>query len=132
MSHAATPLPIPERALLRWAARNDVFVILLLLGIVASLISPSFLTNANLGNLLTQSSLLGILAIGQFMVVVAGGFDLSVAAVMALSSVLLAQNVALGFAPSALLAILAGAGCGLFNGLVITIGRVQPLIATLA
>ncbi len=132
MSHADTPLQIPERALLRWAARNDVFVILLLFGLLAALLSPSFLTTANLGNILTQSALLGILSIGQFMVVVAGGFDLSVAAVMALSSVLLAHNVALGFGPSALLAVLAGAGCGLFNGLVVTIGRVQPLIATLA
>jgi ribose/xylose/arabinose/galactoside ABC-type transport system permease subunit len=48
-----------------------------------------FLTWLNLGNLLSQSAMLGILSIGQFLVVVVGGFDLSVAAVMAFSSVLI-------------------------------------------
>lgn len=113
-------------------ARNDVFVILAILALLASLVSPAFLTGGNLSNLLTQSSLLGILAIGQFMVVVIGGFDLSVAAVMALSSVVLASSMSLGFVPAAGLAILTGTGCGLFNGLVVAKGRVQPLIATLA
>jgi ribose/xylose/arabinose/galactoside ABC-type transport system permease subunit len=113
-------------------ARNDVFVILAILTVLASLVSPAFLTTGNLSNLLTQSSLLGILAIGQFMVVVVGGFDLSVAAVMALSSVVLASSMTLGLVPAAGLAILTGLGCGLFNGLVVTKGRVQPLIATLA
>jgi ribose/xylose/arabinose/galactoside ABC-type transport system permease subunit len=113
-------------------ARNDVFLIFIGLAVVASLVSPAFLTVDNIGNLLTQSALLGILSIGQFLVVVVGGFDLSVAAVMALASVLLARNVSLGFAAAALLAIATGGACGLVNGLVVTKGRVQPLIATLA
>ncbi|HEY1942823.1 MAG TPA: ABC transporter permease [Roseiarcus sp.] len=113
-------------------ARNDVFVILVCLGVVASLLSPDFLSAGNLSNLLTQSALLGILSIGQFMVIVTGGFDLSVAAVMALSSVVLARHASIGLAPMALVSLAVGAGCGLFNGLVIAEGRVQPLIATLA
>ncbi|MDR3495016.1 MAG: ABC transporter permease [Ancalomicrobiaceae bacterium] len=113
-------------------AGNDVFLILIAFVVLAAIASPSFLTAANLSNLLTQSALLGILSVGQFLVVVIGGFDLSVAAVMALSSLVFAKTIGYGFAPAAMLAIAAGAGCGIFNGLVVTWGRVQPLIATLA
>ncbi len=113
-------------------ARNDVFIIFVGLGALASLLSPAFLSAGNLSNLLTQSALLGILSIGQFLVVVTGGFDLSVAAVMALSSVALARYASIGLAPMALVALGIGAACGLFNGLVVAKGRVQPLIATLA
>ena len=122
----------PVARLGAFVAANDVFVILLLIGAVAALASPVFLTPGNLSNLLTQSALLGILSVSQFLVVVSGGFDLSVAAVMALSSVVLAHNAAIGLVPAALLAMTVGLGCGLFNGIVVTIGRVQPLIATLA
>jgi ribose/xylose/arabinose/galactoside ABC-type transport system permease subunit len=132
---SAAPIPHQRRVAARLStvvAANDVFVILLVIGTAAALISPAFLSTRNLSNLLTQSALLGILSVGQFLAVVSGGFDLSVAAVMALSSVVLAQNASLGLLPAALLAVAVGAGCGIFNGIVVTIGRVQPLIATLA
>lgn len=111
---------------------NDVFVILVVFGLAAAIFNPAFRGVPNLSNLLTQSSLLGLLAMGQFLVILCGGFDLSVAAVMALSSLVFAHFAPLGFFPASLLAIGAGAACGLFNGFAITWGRVQPLIATLA
>lgn len=121
------------RRLRQTLARNDVYLIFAGLAVVAALVSPNFLSAGNIRNLLTQSALLGIISIGQFAVVVAGGFDLSVASVMALASVLLAATAkTIGFVPAAGLALLAGAACGAFSGLVITKGRVQPLIATLA
>lgn len=113
-------------------SKNDVFVILIAFSLIAAALTPSFLTAANISNLLTQSALLGILSVAQFAIVVAGGFDLSVAAVMALSSLVFATTIGYGFGPAAALAILTGGACGLFNGLVVTWGRVQPLIATLA
>jgi ribose/xylose/arabinose/galactoside ABC-type transport system permease subunit len=121
------------RSIWRAIARNDVYVILIALTLAAAIVTPAFHSANNISNLLTQSALLGIISVGQFAVVVTGGFDLSVAAVMALSSVVLAKTAGtIGFLPAALLAILAGTACGLFNGLVVTWGRVQPLIATLA
>jgi ribose transport system permease protein len=122
----------PLSRLSAFVAANDVFFILLAIGIVAAIASPVFLSGQNLSNLLTQSALLGILSVGQFVVIVSGGFDLSVAAVMALSSVVLASTVSIGVVPAALLAVLIGLACGIFNGLVVTVGRVLPLIATLA
>ena len=127
---------------LRFVARADVYLILLGLGALAALASPSFLTAGNIGNLLTQSALLGILSIAQFLVVLIGGYDLSVAAIMALASVVLARLTgtgmpSLGIGPmwlpaSATVAVAAGLTCGVANGLFVNVGRVQPLIATLA
>ena len=114
------------------AAKLDVFLILVLLVVLASVASPEFLTVSNLGNLLTQSSVLGILAIAQFLVVLTGGFDLSVAAVMALSSVLIARYADGHFVLALLGGMAAAAACGFVNGVSIVRGRVQPLIATLA
>ena len=112
-------------------ADNDIVVVLLIFVAFASLASPIFLTEGNLKNILNQASVLGILACAQFLVVLIGGFDLSVAAIMALSSVILAT-----LAPaSSLMAILAAIGTGtllgLLNGLAITFGKVPPMIATL-
>ena len=115
-----------------FTARHDVFVILAAFVLFASLDTPAFLTAGNIGNLLTQAALLGLLAVAQFLVVVSGGFDLSVAAVMAMASLVFAHLIWLGPLPAALIAVAAGGACGLFNGLVIARGRVQPLIATLA
>lgn len=128
---AATPAPAP----LRWrklVADNDVFVILIGFAVLASIATPTFFSAGNISNLLTQSALLGILATAQFLVIVSGGFDLGVAAVMALSSLVFASTIHLGIVPAGALAIGSGIACGLFNGLVVTKGRVQPLIATLA
>lgn len=114
------------------AAKLDVFLILVVLVGLAAVASPEFLTVSNLGNLLTQSSVLGILAIAQFLVVLTGGFDLSVAAVMALSSVLIARYAEGHFVLALMGGMTAAAACGLVNGVSIVRGRVQPLIATLA
>jgi len=63
-------------------AGNDIVVVLLIFAAFASLASPIFLTEGNLKNILNQASVLGILACAQFLVVLIGGFDLSVAAIM--------------------------------------------------
>jgi ribose/xylose/arabinose/galactoside ABC-type transport system permease subunit len=130
---AGTALPPPAaRDWRRWLAAAEVWLALAALAAVGALVSPAFLGAGNLSNLLSQSALLGILAVAQFLVIVSGGFDLSVAAVMALSSMVFASSIGQGPAVAGTLAILTGGACGLFNGLVVTRGRVQPLIATLA
>ncbi|PRY19675.1 monosaccharide ABC transporter membrane protein (CUT2 family) [Aliiruegeria haliotis] len=115
-----------------FVGQNDAYLALIVLIVIGGLISPEFLTTLNLKNLLSQSAVLGILAAAQFMVILIAGFDLSVAAVMALSSVVFAQFAPIGLAPAAVLAVLSGLGCGAITGAFVTLGRVQPLIATLA
>lgn len=111
---------------------QEVWVILLVLVVLASILTPNFLTSFNIGNLLSQSALIGMLAIAQFLVILSGGFDLSVAAIMALSSCIIAKYGAENILPFIAVAAFVGSVLGFVNGLSITIGKVPPMIATLA
>lgn len=102
------------------------------MAIVASIISPVFFTSINLSNILNQASILGILACAQFLVVLVGGFDLSVAAILALSSVIFASTVPVSTGLGMVSGCLAGAALGLLSGIAVTWGRVPPMIATLS
>jgi ribose transport system permease protein len=115
-------------------------LILALLVVVMALLSPYFLTGRNLTNLGFQTSIVGVLALGQLLVILTRGIDLSVGSVVALSGVV-GGIVAGGAEASAsgshgLAVILVMAGCGLavgaINGLVLVVGRVMnPFIVTL-
>jgi ribose transport system permease protein len=106
---------------------------LLVLCAYLSLAAPSFLTVDNGRNVARQAAPIAALAVGVTLVIIAGGIDLSLGSVMALSGVVAAIVMQRGAGVGA--GILAGAGvgvaCGLFNGLLITQGRVPPFIVTL-
>lgn len=111
---------------------NEEWLILLAFVIFASILTPNFFTEFNLKNLLNQSALTGMLAIAQFLVILSGGFDLSIAAIMALSSCIIAKYGTAGILPTIFIALAVGALLGSFNGLSITYGKVPPMIASLA
>lgn len=90
-----------------------------------------FLRKNNIINLFNQNALLGVLAIGQFLVILTGGIDLSVGTVMMMSSVLYVMFQELGPCISALIAIGAGTLFGLFNALLITKAKINSFITTL-
>lgn len=98
-----------------------------------TLASGNFLTRANLENILAQQAPTLIVAAAGTLVIVAGGFDLSVGAVVALAGVAAAKAVG-GTSPllGILAGVLAGGVLGLGNGAITTVGRVSPLIGTLA
>ncbi len=111
-----------------------VFVFLGLLLVIAACVSPAFFRPDNLLNILRQASAIGVLAIGQTIVILAGGIDLSVAATMQLAGVTIAELTGgtNTLVPLVIpLALAMGAGIGLVNGLLIALRRVQPFIATL-
>jgi ribose/xylose/arabinose/galactoside ABC-type transport system permease subunit len=111
-----------------------VFVFLGLLLVVAAIVSPPFFQPGNVLNILRQASAIGVLAIGQTLVIVAGGIDLSVAATMQLAGVTVAELTGgtNTLVPLVIpLVLVMGAGIGLVNGLLIAVRRVQPFIATL-
>lgn len=110
-------------------------LILLILCAVVAATTPVFRTTDNLGNVLSQTSVISIIALGQLLVIVTRGIDLSVGATIALSSVVGALLYRDGH--GTLLVILGilgtGVAVGLFNGLVYVWGRVpHPFIVTLA
>ena len=106
---------------------------LALLVTLLTVLSPHFLTVSNLSNVLEQTSINAVIAVGMTFVILSGGIDLSVGSLVALSGVALASALRGGLPlPLALLAGLAtGAAAGLANGLLITRGKLPPFIATL-
>lgn len=103
--------------------------------VVFFIATPHFLTQNNLLNVLDQAVVLGLLALGMTGVIIAGGIDLSVGAVLALSSMVLgwlSHEAGWPVWLSALAAILVGGACGLANGLGVTYTMLPPFIATLA
>jgi ribose/xylose/arabinose/galactoside ABC-type transport system permease subunit len=106
---------------------------LALLVILLTVLSPHFLTPSNLLNVLEQTSINAVIAVGMTFVILSGGIDLSVGSLVALSGVALAAGLRADLPlPIALLAGLAtGSAAGLVNGLLITRGKLPPFIATL-
>ncbi|MDH6521463.1 ribose transport system permease protein [Streptomyces sp. SAI-135] len=135
-SKSAGERPSSRRSALPWDVRT-----LSLLGVLAALVAvggitapDEFLSTSNLQLVLTQASVIGVVTVGMTFVITSGGIDLSVGAMVALSSVW-ATTVAtqeFGFAGILFTAIVVGVGCGLVNGLLIAYGRMVPFIATLA
>jgi ribose transport system permease protein len=108
------------------------FGLALVLAILLSLISPHFLTSNNLLNLLDQSVVIGVVAIGMTFVILTGGIDLSVGSIAGLTGIILGLAMReLPIAPSLLLAILAGAFIGLVSGLLIAVFGLAPFVVTL-
>lgn len=113
------------------------FNLLIVFGVVcvtASLLAPEFLTARNLSNLLQQSSLVGIVAIGMTVVILVAGIDLSVGSVAALGGMLVALLIGAGFPwPLALLvALLAGAALGAVMGGLSALLALPSFMVTLA
>jgi ribose transport system permease protein len=95
--------------------------------------SPVFFSVDNFQNLLYQSTSIGLIAAAGTLLLISGGFDLSVGATFALAGVVAARAAGDVPVPIALAAgVLVGLGVGIVNGLLTTIGRINPLVATLA
>jgi ribose transport system permease protein len=108
--------------------------LLLLMWLLLSLSTDSFMTMGNLSNLMRQASLLAIIAIGQTFVIITAGIDLSVGAVVGLSSVLVAMLMVndVPIWAAVLLTLLCGAGIGAINAFGIANMGLPPFIVTLA
>ncbi|MEJ2581152.1 MAG: substrate-binding domain-containing protein [Acidobacteriota bacterium] len=115
------------------AARLQTLFILVGLVILFGIASPHFLSTENLLNVMEQSAINAILGIGLTFVIISGGIDLSVGSILAFSGLVVADLLVAG--QSNVVAIggglLIGLGCGLFNGLITTLGRIPPFITTL-
>jgi ribose transport system permease protein len=112
----------------------NIFVALIFIVIIMSAASPYFLTQDNIFNVLRGMSTIGIMAIGQTMVIITGGIDLSVGSLMAVSSMLTARLITV-HSQNALFAVICGLSFGLLlgmvNGLIITRFKINPFITTL-
>ncbi|KAF1021702.1 MAG: Ribose import permease protein RbsC [Paracidovorax wautersii] len=109
------------------------FFALLVVGVGLAALSPDFMTVGNLMNVMRQVSINALIAFGMTLVILLGGIDLSVGAILAVSSVITAMLMKDGWDPMlcTALGIASGALMGLANGLLIAKGKVAPFIATL-
>ena len=117
----------------RIADRYAPLVFLAALAVGLSVSTGGFATGSNLLNVARQHSIIIVLAVGQTMVMISGGIDLSVGSVMALSGVVAGVAAASGVPIAACLVIglLTGCLCGCISGLVTAKARVPAFIATL-
>lgn len=107
--------------------------VLILLVITAITLNPRFLNPGNLVNILSQNAPVGIIAVGMTFIIIAGGFDLSVAAVLAIGGVSYATlSQMMPAVPAILITLAIGFLLGLINALLITKAKVNAFIATLA
>ncbi|MBR8740371.1 substrate-binding domain-containing protein [Nocardiopsis sp. MG754419] len=119
----------------RFLLENGALTALAILVVVMSLLSDDFLTAQNLLNVGVQAAVIAVLAFGVTFVIIAGGIDLSVGSVAALSATVLAFLATVEGVPVWLalpLAAATGTACGLVNGVLIAYGKLPPFIATLA
>ncbi len=132
---AATPRVAAPMRVLRWlATAQGPLIGLVLLCVAFSVASPVFLSLRNALNVIDQVTVIGILAIGMTAVIVIGGIDLSVGAVLALCTMVMGwtfRGSGLPFVLCAALGLLAAAVAGLVNGLLVTRARLPAFIATL-
>jgi len=107
---------------------------LLALVIVMSFLSDRFLTLPNMLNIFRQVSIMGIMAVGMTMVIIAQGIDLSVGSILALSGAVTAGMMAgdTSIVLAVLIGLAVGTGLGLFNGLMISKAKLPDFIVTLA
>ena len=114
--------------------RAGTFFGLVLVAIIfGALVGPQFFAPTNLELMARQTAIVSIAAVGMTIVIVAGGIDLSVGSMIALTTVVIAQLLRMDMGPmtAALGGIVAAALCGLVNGILITQLRVVPFIVTL-
>jgi len=123
----------------KWLRRNShvffIYVFLFILFFVSSLLNKFFLTARNLTNLVTTALPYILVSFGQTIVILTGGIDLSAGAVVCVSNVLCATLMTQslwGFLTGFIVAIASGVAIGALNGILVTKGKIQPIIVTLA
>jgi ribose/xylose/arabinose/galactoside ABC-type transport system permease subunit len=110
-----------------------ILIAFILVIILMSIASPAFMTWINIRNVIRQSSIIGVMAVGVTFVILTGGIDLSVGSILSVAGMFAAGTLqGTGSTTLAIIVGLAvGVGCGLFNGILVTMGKITPFVVTL-
>ena len=115
-------------------AENGFIIIFIFWCIFLAIVTNSFLTVSNIMTILRQASIVGIIAIGEtFIVLMGAGMDISLAAILGLTGVIVATSITGGFAviTAGLAGIVLGGIIGYFNGILVTRMRINGIVVTL-
>src|ERR1700751_2148817 len=109
------------------------FLSLIILFVALSIASPHFLTQTNLSSVVRQTAVINIMALGMTIIIISGGIDLSVGAILAMGGFRAPRPMAKWFPilPARGIGIAAGLACGLLNGILIARLKIAPFIVTL-
>lgn len=111
-----------------------VTIVMILLFVVMSVINKNFMSYTNMFNLARATAVSGILALAMTFVIITGGIDLSVGTHVGLAGMVVTQLTVNGILPiglAVIVALIATAAIGLFNGVLIYDGKLPPFIATM-
>ena len=135
LTHSSATQKSPSAVRRIFQAREfGIFLALIALCFIMAVLSPAFLTELNVFNVLRGMSTTGIMAIGMTMVIVTGGIDLSIGSILAASSILCARLMFTGVTTpfmAFLIGLAFGGLLGLANATIITRLHVNPFITTL-
>lgn len=134
----APPVREPLLQRINWVDIGP-FVALVILAVAGVLINPDFLSATNISNVVTRSAFIAIIAVGATFVISSGGLDLSVGSMTAFVTgimIMFMNSLVPTMGANAIIAGMAlvlcvGALAGLFNGLIVTVGKIEPFIVTL-
>ncbi|WP_457155090.1 ABC transporter permease, partial [Mesorhizobium sp. P5_C1] len=129
---SSTPARTERQYHVSWADAGP-FLALVALLVIGFLVNPDFLSATNLGNVVTRSAYVAIIAVGATFVISSGGLDLSVGSMVAFIAGItimfmnmMAPSLGLWAIPAGMaMAVAAGLLCGLANGLIVTVGRIE-------
>ncbi len=109
------------------------FITLIVLIVALAIASPHFLTNTNLSSVVRQTAVINIMALGMTLIIVSGGIDLSVGAILAMGGLLGTMAMEKGYPipVGIVVGIVTGCFWGFVNGLLTTKLRINPFIVTL-
>ena len=133
MENAATKPTIKKLALADTMQAMGILPVLILIVIIFSCIAPNLMTEANMMNITRQASINIVLAAGMTFVILTGGIDLSVGSILGVTAVMaLVGSLNPALADFAVpIALIAGLGMGVFNGLLVAYAGLPPFIVTL-
>lgn len=108
------------------------FIVLVMMVIICILINPVFISKSNVMNLLSQNSIIGVMALGMVFALITGSFDMSVSSTGALTAVVSTHLfIEVGLAAGILGGLCVGVTVGLINGLLVTKAGINPFVTTL-
>ena len=112
---------------------NKPLIGLIIFAVIVSILNPRFLSQANILNVLRQTSINSIIAIGMTLVILTGGIDLSVGSILAFCGDVMASLLNGGHSPVIAFAVtlILGAVFGFFNGFLVSVMKLQAFIVTL-
>lgn len=117
----------------KFLAEYAIIIIFVVLFIIMAIFAPNFLTFRNMTNVLRQVAIVGICAVGMTFVMLTGGIDLSVGAILGVSGVLTAILMVNGVHPviASLISLILGTVLGYINGVLVSKVKIPPMIATM-